>query len=133
VALKPRAVPGFLRERIVNIGIMISPVRAYRLSLRLGRPLLPAFRDVRGVLQHAGWSYRPKSYPGRITLFRATAVGAATGQDLDWGWNRVATGGVESHEVLGEHITIMQEPHVEALSIQLSACLERARSGITAR
>jgi amino acid adenylation domain-containing protein len=129
-ALKPKAVPSFLWERIVNIGIRISPVRAYRWSVRLGRPLLPAFRGVRGVLQHAGWSYRPRSYPGRIVLFRATASGAARGQDPDWGWSRLATGGVESHEVVGEHITIMQEPHVEGLSIQLSACLERARAGI---
>jgi thioesterase domain-containing protein/acyl carrier protein len=130
VVLKPRAVPGFLWERIVNIGIRITPVHAYRLSVRLGRPLLPAFRKVRGVLQHAGWSYRPSSYPGRITLFRATAAGAATGQHLDWGWNRVAAGGVESHAVPGEHVTIMQEPNVQALSLQLTACLERARAGI---
>jgi amino acid adenylation domain-containing protein len=134
VTLKPRAVPGFLWERIVNIGIKITFVQAYRWSVRLGRPLFPVkFRGVRGALKYAVWSYRPRGYPGRITLFRATGPGALRVRDPDWGWNQVAAGGVEIHEVLGDHVTIMQEPNVEALSIQLSACLERARGGITAK
>jgi amino acid adenylation domain-containing protein len=130
VALKPMAVPGFLWKRMMNIGIRITPVQAYRLSVRLGRPLLPVFRNTRGALQHAGWSYRPRSYPGRITLFLATPPGAASVPDPNWGWSGVAAGGVESHQVFAEHVAIMQEPHVEALSVQLTACLERARAGI---
>jgi oxalate---CoA ligase len=133
VSLKPKAVPSFLQQRIVNIGIRITPVQAYRLSLRFGRPLLPTFRDVYGGLLGAGWIYRPTRYPGRVTLFRATASGEPRVPDLDWGWNRVAAGGVESHEVIGEHMTLMHEPQVEALAVQLSACIKRARAEITAK
>jgi thioesterase domain-containing protein/acyl carrier protein len=131
--LEWRAVPGFLRQRSVNIAMRIAGTAAFRWSVRLRRPLLPAFREMRGVLLHAGWDYRPRPYPGRITLFRAVGNGASRGPDPLSGWNQVAAGGVEIYEVAGDHNTMMREPHVESLSVQLSACLERGRAEIAAR
>jgi thioesterase domain-containing protein len=88
---------------------------------------------MRWMLLHAGWDYRPRPYPGRITLFRATGNGPSPGPDPFSGWNQVAAGGVEIYEVAGDHNTMMREPYVESLSVQLSACLERCRAGIAAR
>jgi amino acid adenylation domain-containing protein len=131
--LEWQALPGFFRQRLVNIIMRVGGVTAFRWSVRLQRPLLPAFRELRGALLHAGWVYRPRPYPGRITLFRATGNGIRRGPDPFAGWSQVAAGGVEVHEVAGGHNTLMREPHVESLSVQLLACLERARAEIAAK
>ena len=125
--LEARAIPRFLGQRMVNIVTRFAGIPAYRWSVHLQRPLLPAFRELPGVLLHAGWDYRPRRYPGKITLFRGQGNGSGEGSDLYSGWSRVAEGGVETHQVSGEHATIMREPHVVSLSTQLLACLQRVR------
>jgi amino acid adenylation domain-containing protein len=125
-ALELRAVPDFLRHRLVNIVLRVAGVTAFRWSVRLQRPLLSAFRELPQVLLHAGWSYRPRAYPGRITLFRAAGKGSRSGPDPFAGWRQVARDGVEVHEVAGGHNTLMREPHVATLASQLVACLERS-------
>jgi thioesterase domain-containing protein len=79
------------------------------------------------ALLHAGLGYRPRPYPGRITLFRAVGTASRRGPDPFAGWSQVAAGGVEVYEVAGGHNTMMREPHVESLATQLQACLERIR------
>jgi thioesterase domain-containing protein len=82
---------------------------------------------------HAGWLYRPRPYPGRITLFRAIGSRTRRGPDPFVGWSQVAEGGLEVHEVAGGHNTLMREPHVESLAVQLLASLDRARADIAAK
>jgi thioesterase domain-containing protein/acyl carrier protein len=125
-ALEWQAVPGFLRQRLANIVMRVAGVTAFRWSVRFQRPLLPAFRELRGALLHAGWVYRPRPFPGRVTLFRAVGQGLKRGPDPFTGWSEVAAGGLEVHEVAGGHNTLMREPHVASLSVQLVVCLERA-------
>ena len=43
-----------------------------------------------------------------------------------WGWDRVAAGGVELHEVPGEHHELLKEPRVAGLAATLQACLDHA-------
>jgi amino acid adenylation domain-containing protein len=131
--LEWQAMPGFFRQRLVNIVMRVAGVTAFRWSVRFQRPLLPAFRELREVMLHAGWVYRPRPYTGRITLFRAVGDRPRLGPDPFAGWSQVAAGGVEVHEVDGGHNTLMREPHVASLSVQLLACLERARAEIAAR
>jgi len=69
--------------------------------------------------------YLPASYPGRVTLFRA-ALGTAPRPDATYGWRSLATGGVEVHEVPGDHYSIVREPHVRVLSDLLRARLDDA-------
>ena len=129
-ALEPKAMPGFFRQRLVNIVMRVAGVTAFRWSVRFQRALLPAFREMPKALLHAGWSYRPRPYPGRITLFRAVGSGSRRGPDPFAGWSQVAAGGVEVYEVAGGHNTMMREPHVQSLATQLQACLERIRSEV---
>jgi thioesterase domain-containing protein len=65
----------------------------------------------------------------RITLLRARTNGETAAPDAEWGWDRVATGGVEVHEVLGEHLELLKEPYVEGVAATLQECLDRARDG----
>jgi amino acid adenylation domain-containing protein len=125
-ALEARAVPEFLRQRLVNIVMRVAGVAAFRWSVRFRRPLLPAFRDRPKALLHARWAYRPRPYPDRITLFRAARNGTRDGSDPIAAWSQVAGGGTEVYEVPGDHVSMMREPDVQSLAVQLSACLERA-------
>ena len=83
--------------------------------------------------------YRPSTYPGRITLLRASRVDAAALRDATprqrrifedptLGWGAVAAAGVEVHTVPGTHQTIVEAPHVEALAEVLRACIERTEA-----
>ncbi|HSK81566.1 MAG TPA: condensation domain-containing protein, partial [Thermoanaerobaculia bacterium] len=107
-------------------------------------PLGPGF-DIpllRGLA--LGWSarttaaerYRASSYPGKITLLRASLVDPAVLRELPrerrqifedptLGWGTVA-GGVEVHAVPGGHLTILDAPYVETLAGILGACIARA-------
>ncbi|MFL6192597.1 MAG: amino acid adenylation domain-containing protein, partial [Thermoanaerobaculia bacterium] len=104
---------------------------------------IPLLRDLA-----LGWSsrataaerYRVSTYPGRITLLRATGVDPAALRGLaperrrifddpTLGWGNVAAGGVEVHAVPGNHQTLIEAPHVETVAEILEACIERALAG----
>ena len=127
--LRAGAMPRFFWERVMNLVTEFGGPLAYRWSVRLRRPLLPAFRGRRQAFLYAARSYRPRVQPVRITLLRAGINGNAASPDVRWGWDRVATGGVEVHEVLGEHLELLKEPYVGGVAATLQQCLERARNG----
>jgi aspartate racemase len=69
--------------------------------------------------------YRPKTYPGSLTLFRAGPPEPEELQSDRWtAWRRLATGGVTLHFVPGDHDTMLREPHVQMLAEKLRAALE---------
>src|SRR5258707_1208696 len=47
-------------------------------------------------------------------------------RDPKLGWQGLAAGGLEIHEVPGDHNTILLEPHVGALAEKLRRCIEKA-------
>jgi thioesterase domain-containing protein len=63
--------------------------------------------------------YRPRRYPGRVTLFRT----ATEYQDSTWGWGDIAANGVELHPIPGHHMNVLRSPQVQVLAEKLSACL----------
>jgi thioesterase domain-containing protein len=115
-----------------------------KLTARLGAPP-PATRDVDDVVEMSAWpeqnrriaerhwravlGYRPKPYPGRITLFRSRFQSPFLGLGSTLGWERVALGGVEVVRVPGGHLSVLQPPHVDVLARRLSERLARRRRG----
>jgi amino acid adenylation domain-containing protein len=75
----------------------------------------------------AWWNYELKTYPGRVTLFRASEQAADHTPPSDWGWGRLVSGGVEIHEVPGDHISMIDEPQVQVLAERLRACIDRVQ------
>ena len=81
--------------------------------------------------------YLPKQiYPGKLTILRANEdlpedpnnhLNAEDSQDLSLGWSEFCTEPVDIHFVLGNHITIMAEPHVQVLAERLKACINQAQ------
>ncbi|MEO6194012.1 MAG: amino acid adenylation domain-containing protein [Thermoanaerobaculia bacterium] len=105
---------------------------------------IPLLRDLA-----LGWSsrataverYRVSTYPGRITLLRASSVDVAALRELTpqrrqiledptLGWGTVAADGVEVHAIPGSHQTIIEAPNVETLAEILGACIARAERGL---
>jgi amino acid adenylation domain-containing protein len=76
-----------------------------------------------------------KTYPGRITLFRAAEPDAYHSEypdpilaDPARGWGQHSTEPVDVQVVPGNHVTICREPNVGVLAEKLMACLEEAGS-----
>jgi thioesterase domain-containing protein len=72
-------------------------------------------------------SYKPQPYSGRLTLFRARMQPFFSCHDPDKGWNRLAAGGLDIRSVPGNHLAMLQEPHVKAFADELRACLDKAK------
>ena len=86
----------------------------------------PSVQQGTDVLQ-ALKEYVPQVYPGRVTLFRASRQPAGYNNARDLGWGELAGGGVEIHEVAGEHGSIVVEPRVGTLAQKLMRCIEKSQ------
>jgi thioesterase domain-containing protein/acyl carrier protein len=92
------------------------------------RPMPGPLRDNVMMFTSVAQAYTPKPYPGRVTLFRAAGRTAEYGNDPALGWEEVVRGEIEIITVPGDHMTILEEPHVWKLVEQLSACLDTSRA-----
>ncbi|MHC5744027.1 MAG: amino acid adenylation domain-containing protein [Nostoc sp.] len=84
-------------------------------------------------------NYVPKKiYPTKITLLRAkenvvkvdesnSEVLSEILQNLHWGWSKFSAEPVDVHFVPGNHVTMMNLPHVQVLAEKLKACIEKAQ------
>ena len=75
----------------------------------------------------AALSYRPKPYPERVALFRATKQPLDIVPDQTMGWGPLLKGPLDIHDIPAHHQNIMIEPRVRLLAQQLAACVDRAR------
>jgi thioesterase domain-containing protein/acyl carrier protein len=73
-------------------------------------------------------AYRPGVYAGRITLLRAAEQPPGASPEPDMGWGRHARGGVEVRGVPGDHLSMLQEPHVDRLAEEVQALLAAHRN-----
>ncbi|MEA5603820.1 amino acid adenylation domain-containing protein [Nostoc sp. UHCC 0252] len=84
--------------------------------------------------------YVPKKlYPGKVTILRAnedmpsdpnSELASEASADFSLGWSEFSTEPVDIHFVLGNHISVMTEPHVQVLAQQLKACIKEAQANI---
>jgi thioesterase domain-containing protein len=120
-----------IRRSAKRMGIISSSLPASSPLNRLGSWLdlerLPdQYRSLVETNYLAWQSYVPRSYPGRVTLFRARTRPILHSLRPDLGWGEIAQGGVEIHVVNGEHWRIMLDPLVQELADQIRKCLEEA-------
>jgi thioesterase domain-containing protein len=71
-------------------------------------------------------TYRPPTFPGRITLFIATDKEKGFGKDPALAWVPAAAGGTETHMVPGDHLSLLRPPNVKVLAALLTSAMERA-------
>ncbi len=72
--------------------------------------------------------YTPRSYSGRIRLFRTRDHAPHQARDPLMGWGRVARAGVEVYYIEGDHLTMMKEPYVRDLAGKFRTILTKAQS-----
>jgi amino acid adenylation domain-containing protein/non-ribosomal peptide synthase protein (TIGR01720 family) len=100
-----------------------------------GPALLHHFLQVQRAHGHCLHYYQPRPYVGKITLLRAGTVHpdeyrqeyAAVFRDPTFGWQPFSPEPVEVHTVPGDHITMITEPCVSELAMQLARCLDQAQ------
>ena len=74
---------------------------------------------------HEQFIFTPEIYTGRVTLFRPMdEIGFC---NPDFGWNDLAPGGLEIHDVTGNNYTMFDEPQVKVLAEKLKVCLDKAQ------
>jgi len=116
------------KKRLVSIMSTISRKFDPRSGQILpGYPQQVAELDVRQqVRDRAFRNYVPRPYPGKVIVFRAMDREQFEAYDTDpqFGWGELAVGGLEVHDVPGDHIGILKEPHVQVLAERLRECLE---------
>jgi len=83
-------------------------------------------RRVHQACNAAANSYVLRPYPGKVTLFRAVEASLRSSDDSYTAWATYAAGGVETHEIIGNHEGILKEPQVSSLAAQLVAALDLA-------
>ena len=87
-------------------------------------------RKVARAQHQALRAYRPRVYPGKVTLFRARKQGLFSSHAPDKGWGRLVTGGLEIKAAPGNHLGMLQEPLVRVLAQQLRDCLDKEQNEI---
>ena len=75
-------------------------------------------------------AYRPRPYPGRIIFFRAEEASPLSllgpqEREVQEIWAPLAIGGIEIRNVPGSHISLLQEPYISDLAVELKRCLEQ--------
>jgi thioesterase domain-containing protein len=74
-------------------------------------------------LYFPGPGFVPKTYGGRVAVFRVPRQPLDRIRDKELGWGRLAIGGVDVYVVPGKHGTVLREPNVQGLAEQLKKCL----------
>lgn len=99
--------------------------RAYKLYRKFGRPLSPVLKNIEALNFNAVRDYTPQIYSGKATLFSANDLTASF--DVEDGWRQLVAE-LEVHEIDGNHLDIIKEPHVRVLAAKLDGCLHRAQT-----
>jgi amino acid adenylation domain-containing protein len=92
-----------------------------RLRLLDESAISPMLRIVYANAQ-AAYRYTAQPYSGRVTLFKAAESAYTVGSDRTLGWSALATD-VQLHQVPGNHLSLLRQPHVQTLAQQLRQCL----------
>ncbi len=109
----------YLAERTQRAGFAV----AARLGRLLGRP--SPLLATQAALEEAYASYRPRPYPGRLTLFRSRRLPAGIEPDPLMGWDGLAGEGVEVRDLPTYFTTALSGTNVAELARELEACIDR--------
>jgi pimeloyl-ACP methyl ester carboxylesterase len=94
-------------------------------KLGLGNRQHQNLRKLRKLNDTAAFKYVPRVYPGRITQFRPVKGYRHRGNP-ELGWDDLAEGGVEIHELPVYPAAMLVEPFVAILADKLTECMDRA-------
>jgi hypothetical protein len=123
--------PGYFMEkmRVARDGEMLAIWKGFRHSfgwMRLRQERPPSAASVQEVNDRAADNYRPKRYPGRVTLFKPRTQYEFL-PDPNMGWGDLALGGLDLVEVATNPHAMLVEPYVQVLATELTARLRNVQ------
>lgn len=139
--LKARDALTYAVERLESVGGRLSRTLAEALSPLhvLMRPRSPhdagpfppeaqwlLLQEIEKNNRQAAKVYVPRNYGGRVNIFLSVApqaLGLLRSRRMP---ERLAAGGVETHEIPGDHATILEEPRVRILAEKLRTSIDKA-------
>ncbi len=131
VKKRVRGGPKVWRQTLRDVARLGMSGRFWRRGRSIEAQLMPvpeneAHFAMRELFNQACRAYQPKRYPGQITLFVASdrVDAGAYVVEPGLGWQAIAEGGIIQHPVPGDHLSILQEPHVRVMAQKLQECLE---------
>jgi amino acid adenylation domain-containing protein len=111
----------YIADKINTRAIRFACMAAARLHMKQ----VPAFmRSAYDINYVAVQNYKPRPYAGRLTLFRASEQDDSRGP-YDLGWSAIFSGGVDVHDLTGDHERIFLEPNIDLLARSLRETLSK--------
>jgi aspartate racemase len=80
-------------------------------------------RKVQDANLRALLNYQPQEYDGRIVLFWCSETPTRCYEDRRLAWSDVAQRGLELHVIPGNHMSMIEHPHVNVMAATLRDCL----------
>jgi thioesterase domain-containing protein len=69
-------------------------------------------------------NYTVYPYPGRLLLICSRTRPLFHSLEPDLGWSRIALGGVDKRVIPGHHLSILEEPYIQYLAMEVEEALE---------
>jgi amino acid adenylation domain-containing protein/non-ribosomal peptide synthase protein (TIGR01720 family) len=127
----PKERAAYVSTRVRNIGRRLAHVLSangnsnpYGEEMSHLEELMQRVKEANNI---AGNSYVPQYYPGKITFLWCSDTPLRSYRDRRMAWSQVAGGGLEVHAIPGNHLTMVDYPHVVAMAEELRNCLRNAQ------
>jgi aspartate racemase len=120
-----RAQRANLAARTLGVYHRLASSLPRALRKRFSRPMTRS-EELDAIIQTARRNYQPRTFPGRLVLFRAEQIPDWIGscvEDPYLGWGGLAAKGIEICPVPGDHLTLLHRANVGSLARQLEAYL----------
>ncbi len=78
-------------------------------------------------------NYKPRIYPGRVTLYRTRSEALFGSHTTDKGWGKLTSDGVDVIFVPGNHRNLCEEPNAAAFAREFERALARFGNGVIRR
>ena len=96
-------------------------------SFLSGQPVSLTSRNLSMAYDFAFRNHEVQPYRGRGVLLRAREAKAGFYDAADRGWSEIFDGGLEIHEIPGDHLTMLDESYVQEVAERLRECLQAAQ------
>jgi aspartate racemase len=133
LAGRARIIPHWLRKhaqkgRRRNRGSSTNDVQPSKSNQRDGNlDWMEALNVVLEANTSAAKEFIPKPYSGDVLVFKAKGQEGYLYQDKALGWGPVALGGITTHEIDGDHHSILRSPNVNAIAQKLDNAIRAAQ------
>jgi len=128
-ALDAAARRPYLTDRLQkwNSRLPRKPLRPTASAASQESALSDTLEDAARLHRHTWRTYRPPigDYLGSLLLFRATRTVPFYFDSPTLGWENYIGGSVDVHNVPGDHLSIMEEPHIQEIADRLQAQLQK--------